>query len=239
MWTLLALAVTLAAALAAASCGESRTPPPTVTRATASREATAATKASEAGEATAAHKASEATAVPQASGTTAVPEATGATAASFAWLRPAPPPAAWRRARIETGAVLAYPPGWRTIGGDLGTATAGLRDARGRYLGYLNLTPRQGGETLADWASFRVAHQHEEGERDVQRLRAARDLPFGAGRASCVQDAYTTVIGARYVELACLVRGSRASTVVVGAALQSAWSAQRATLERAIAALST
>jgi len=171
--------------------------------------------------------------------TPASSEASVATVASFAWLHPAPPPAGWRRARITTGAVLAYPQGWRTIGGDLGTATAGLRDARGRYLGYLNSTPRQGGETLADWASFRVAHQHEEGERDVQRLRAARDLPFGGGRASCVQDAYTTVIGARYIELACLVRGSRASTVVVGAALQRSWPAQRATLERAIAALST
>ncbi len=163
----------------------------------------------------------------------------GATAASFAWLHAGPPPAGWRRARIATGAVLAYPPRWRAVAGDLGTVTAGLRDVRGRYLGYLNLTPRQGSETLADWIGFRVAHQREEGERDVERLRAVRDARFGSGRASCVQDAYTTVIGARYVEIACLVRGSRASTVVVGAALRGSWAAQRATLERAIAALST
>lgn len=135
--------------------------------------------------------------------------------------------------------MLSYPPGWRTVPGDPGTATAGLRDAHGRYLGYLNLTPRQGSERLANWAAFRVAHQREEGERDVQRQAAADGLRFGAGRASCVRDAYTTVTGARYVELACLVRGTRASTVAVGAALQRSWPAERATLERAISALET
>jgi hypothetical protein len=162
-----------------------------------------------------------------------------ARAAAFAWPRSASAPAGWRSARLSTGATLPYPPGWRTLPGDRGTATAALLDARGRYLGYLNLTPRQGGEMLANWSSFRLRHNRAEGERDVQMEDAARDLRFRMARGSCVRDSYTTATGARYVEVACLVRGGRAGTVVVGAALQSAWAIERATIERALSALST
>src|SRR3954464_8714044 len=45
------------------------------------------------------------------------------TSGAFAWLRPARPAAGWKVARIAGGAAFAYPPGWRPIKTDPGTAT--------------------------------------------------------------------------------------------------------------------
>jgi hypothetical protein len=104
-----------------------------------------------------------------------------AAVATFAWVRPAPAPADWPSARLPTGATIAYPPGWHTIAGDRGTATAGLLDSHGYYLGYLNLTPRQGAERPARWAAFRLSHNAAEGERDVKLEAAAGDLRFRTG----------------------------------------------------------
>jgi hypothetical protein len=134
--------------------------------------------------------------------------------------------------------VLAYPPGWRRIAGDRGSASAALRDARGRWLGYLNLTPRQGRETLADWAAFRVAHDREEGNLVVAPQASARGVRFrGGARGSCVRDAYTTARHLRFVEVACLIRGPRTGSVIVAAAPPRAWAAQWPTLRRALEAV--
>jgi hypothetical protein len=54
-----------------------------------------------------------------------------------------------------------------------------------------------------------------------------------------VRDSYTTAAGVRYVELACIVRGRAATTVIVGAAPRARWSAVAPTLARSIAALIT
>ena len=70
------------------------------------------------------------------------------TVVDFAWLRPAPAPRGWSSARLSSGATYAFPPGWRLIHGDRGTATAALFDAQRRFLGYLNLTPRQGADPI-------------------------------------------------------------------------------------------
>ncbi len=158
---------------------------------------------------------------------------------TFGWLVPALTPAGWHGLRISNGATLAYPPGWHAIKGDRGSATAVLLEGQGRDLGYLNLTPRQDPETLADWTAFRPHHNAEEGERDVTTEGAATGLRFRTGHGACVQDAYTTSTGRRYVEIACLVSGAHASSVIVGAALSGSWSAQRAVIERAISAMST
>jgi len=90
-----------------------------------------------------------------------------ATGAGFAWLVPAPAPPGWSVARLASGATLAYPPGWHAIHGDRGTASAALFDTAGHYLGYLNLTPRQGAESPTGWASFRVRHNRAEGDTHV------------------------------------------------------------------------
>jgi hypothetical protein len=168
-------------------------------------------------------------------GSASRPEATGSVPA----LVPAAAPPSWRAARIPSGAVLAYPPSWRLARGDPGSATAILSDGRDRILGYLNLTPRQGRESLANWAAFRVAHNAEEGERDSRREGARSGVRFRTGRGSCVRDSYTTSAGVRYVELACLVLGRTTGTVIVGAAPSQRWPAVSPTLARAISALTT
>lgn len=158
---------------------------------------------------------------------------------AFAWLHPAPAPPGWRTARIASGAVLAYPREWRRQHGDPGTATAALRGPDGSFLGYLNLTPRQGAETLANWSEFRVEHNAEEGDRAVTRLSAATGLHFLTGHGSCVEDHYSTETGGHFIEIACLVAGRHAQSVVVGAASLGSWRMMSRTIERAIAAVRT
>lgn len=159
--------------------------------------------------------------------------------AGFAWLRPAAPPSGWTTVRISSGATLAYPPQWRRSVSDAGTATAELRDRRGGFLGYLNLTPRQGAETLANWSSFRITHNEAEGDRHVTRLAAAGGLRFRSGTGSCVRDSYLTKTGAHFIELACIVAGSRTTSVIVGAAPPQAWTSKAPQIERAISAFTT
>jgi len=103
-------------------------------------------------------------------------------AGAFAWLSPAAPPAGWALARLPSGrAALAYPPGWQSIESDPGTVSAALMGPHGRIRGYLNATPRQGAETLADWARFRTAHnaRSEEHTSELQSHKQSR-MPSSA-----------------------------------------------------------
>ena len=54
-----------------------------------------------------------------------------------------------------------------------------------------------------------------------------------------MQDSYVTSTGARYVEIACLVAGRKASTVIVGAAPPKAWPERAAVIERVISSFTT
>jgi hypothetical protein len=160
-------------------------------------------------------------------------------AGPFGWLHPAAAPAGWTVATLPSGkASLAYPPGWRTIRTDPGTVSAALLGPHGRIRGYLNATPQSGAETLANWARFRPAHNHEEGDRDVVSEASAGRLRFRSGRGTCVIDHYATV-SARYREIACIVRGSRATTVVVAASLPQDWARLQPQLRRAVASFQT
>ena len=157
----------------------------------------------------------------------------------FSWLRPAPAPSGWRIARLRSGSgALAYPPGWQSIRSDPGTASAAVTDRRGTIVSYLNATPKSGGETLANWSRFRPNHVAEEGAHDVRLLDSATGLSFRTGIGSCVIDSYSTS-RARYEEIACLVAGARASTVIVGATEPGAWSARAPAIKRAIASFAT
>lgn len=160
---------------------------------------------------------------------------TTSTAGGFGWLRPAPAPAGWRAAVIPSGAAMSYPPRWRRISGDAGTATTVLLNGEHRIAGYLNLTPRQGSETLSNWGRFRVDHNADEGDRSIRRLDVGTGLRFHDGQGSCVRDSYTTSSGNPYVELACIVAGQRRTTVIVGASPPQMWRHVAPTLERAIA----
>jgi hypothetical protein len=156
---------------------------------------------------------------------------------AFSWLRPHSPPAGWRVVTIPSGATMAYPPDWRRQHSDAGTATAVLRAHGGSYLGYVNLTPQQGAETLSNWSSFRIEHNTDEGDRHVRRLAAAASLRFLNGHGSCIKDSYTTAVGARYVEIACLVAGRSGQSVIVAAAPPAAWGRESLTLESVIDAV--
>jgi len=153
-------------------------------------------------------------------------------------LRPAPPPSMWRLARLPSQAAsLAYPPRWRPIRSDPGTVSAALLGRRGRIVGYLNATPRQGDETLANWPAFRIQHLRAEGDQGVRPIAARRSFAFRSGSASCLIDSYRTSL-ARYHEIACLINAPTASTVVVGAARSGDWHTQAQTLKRSIASFS-
>ena len=173
------------------------------------------------------------------SSTTSAPQAMSQ-ARAFAWLRPSPPPRAWHTSQLPGGmARLAYPLGWRSIRSDPGTFSAAVRAPTGEIRGYLNATPRQGAETLSNWGSFRLDHNRDEGDVDVKSVASATNLRFRSGHGSCVIDTYTTSTGHSYREVACIVAGARATTVVVGAAPPAQWSRQGPAIERAISSFLT
>ncbi len=162
-----------------------------------------------------------------------------AQAPAFRWLQPQPPPPGWKLARLPSGAAtFAYPKTWRPIRTDPGTASVALLGHGRTIRGYLNLTPRQGAETLANWPSFRIEHLDDEGSKDVRLIASAHGLSFRSGRGSCVIDSYRTS-RTRYREIACLVAGTRTSSVIVGAVPSKTWAQQAETIERAIASLRT
>ena len=157
----------------------------------------------------------------------------------FAWLRPSAAPSDWKVARLPSrNAQLAYPTGWRAIQTDPGTFSAALLGPHDRIRGYLNATPQSGAETLSNWATFRTAHNGEEGDRNVVRDASAVGLRFLSGTGSCVIDHYATA-SARYKEIACIVRGPRATTVVVAAARPADWTRLAPQLQRAVSSLSS
>jgi hypothetical protein len=159
----------------------------------------------------------------------------GGAAQAFSWLRPAPPPPGWNVVRSTAG-TLAYPPGWTPIKTDPGTASVALLGRAGAIDAFLNATPRQGKETLANWSHFRPAHNKSEGYKDVRLIASSTNLAFRSGPGSCVIDDYTTS-NARYREIACLVDGPTSSAVIVAAAPTALWDQQAVTLERAVSSV--
>lgn len=171
-------------------------------------------------------------------GASSQPAAAPAHGRELAFFEPRPAPSAWPRAHLaDPRATIAVPPGWHRIQGDRGTLSAERLGAGGRITGYLNLTPRQPGETLATWTAFRPAHNRREGNRAVDVRAVSRPRRFGATTATCVQDDYTTSTRARYRELACLFVGARGGVVLVGAAPPSAWRQSEPSLARVIESL--
>lgn len=166
------------------------------------------------------------------------PSTQSAAASGYAWLRPAPAPTGWRSATTAASqAALFYPSSWKPLRGDTGTVTAALRAADGRYVGYLNATPRQGTERPRGWARFRIEHLVGEGATRVHETAAAEGLRFGGARGSCVTDDYLSRVGAHhYREIACIVAGEHATSVFIGAALMRDWRALAPLIERASSA---
>jgi hypothetical protein len=120
--------------------------------------------------------------------------------------------------------VLSYPPTLHSAHSDPGALTVALSRDRAHPVVYVNVTPLQGSETLANWTRFRIAHLSED---DVSRTtldESASGLRFRGGVGSCIVDHYVSKIGANpYVEVACLVRGRTGSSVIVAATASSLW----------------
>ena len=188
---------------------------------------------------TACGSSSSSTTTTSSSTTTTVAAAAPVGGHAFSWLTPAGAPAGWPLATIPSGARMAHPPRWNRLHSDPGTVSAALLGVHGAFLGYLNATPRQGDETLADWAHFRVAHNEDEGDSHIRTIAAATNLRFRNGHGSCVQDSYATKTGAHYIEIACIVAGKRATTVIVGAAPPDQWRPVSPLIQRSISAFET
>ncbi|HEX4717898.1 MAG TPA: hypothetical protein VH300_05165 [Thermoleophilaceae bacterium] len=160
-------------------------------------------------------------------------ESRGRPSSPFAWLHASSPPASWTIARTAGGATFSYPPGWTPIKTDPGTASVALLARGGRIDGFLNATPKQGAETLANWSHFRPQHNSDEGDRHERIVASTTDARFRAAHGSCVIDTYTTSKAA-YREIACLVVGTRSTAVMVAAAPEALWGRVAPTLERAM-----
>jgi hypothetical protein len=134
-------------------------------------------------------------------------------------------------------AVLSYPPSLRRVESDRDAASVARLSPTGAYLIYLNATPRQGEETLRNWATFRVKLLQEDDASSAHEVSAAQGVRFRGGTGSCVIDDYVTRIGAHhYEEIACLAQGRTGASVVVAAAPASQWAKARPLLEQAVAA---
>lgn len=100
----------------------------------------------------------------------------------------------------------------------------------------LNVTPRQGKESLANWVQFRLDHQREEETPAVRELAAQAGVKFIGGMGTCVTDAYVTKVHSHhFTEIACFVRGRTSQTVLVAAAPTANWASAAPVLRRAVA----
>ncbi|MGH3200168.1 MAG: hypothetical protein ACRDNT_30580, partial [Streptosporangiaceae bacterium] len=147
-------------------------------------------------------------------------------------------PAGWPSLALPGGAaVLSYPPALRRVTGDAGAVSVALRGPGGAWLEYLNATPRQGAETLRNWAAFRLGLLRADDASSARADAAAAGVAFRGGTGSCLIDDYVTRIGGHhYQELACLVQGRAGASVIVAAAPAALWARALPTLERAVAA---
>ncbi len=147
-------------------------------------------------------------------------------------------PPAWQQVMLPNGsAVLSYPPALHRVLSDKDAASVARLSPAGAYLLYLNITPRQGDETLRNWPTFRVNLLREDDASSAHEVSAAQGVRFRGGTGSCVMDDYVTRIGGHhYEEIACLVQGRTGASVIVAAALASQWAAARPLLEQAVAA---
>ena len=182
---------------------------------------------------------------------TSGPAAQGATASSlghatgpaslpgpFAWLASTAPPTTWARLTLPAGlGSLSLPPGFRAVPGDPGTASFAVLGSDGTYLGYLNVTPRQGDERLADWAAFRLAHLRGDETISATQDGSVQSVQTANTMRSCVTDDYVTEVGHHHFhEVACLVMTTSAASVVVAATPSGDPAHLWAQVERAVAA---
>ncbi len=164
--------------------------------------------------------------------------ASSAPLGSFGWLARTVPPPSWARLTVHSGlGTLSSPPGFHMVEGDPGTLSVALRNAAGTYLGYLNVTPHQGHETLQGWAAFRLSHLLDDDAVSVHEDATVQSVRTAAAVRSCVTDDYVTTMGHHHFhEVACYVTSGSVSSVVVAATPSGDPAHVWTQLERAVAA---
>jgi hypothetical protein len=142
--------------------------------------------------------------------------ASGSSLGSFGWIK-ASAPTTWTRVAVPAGlGTVAEPTGFRMVKTDPGTVSLAMVDSAGTFVGYLNVTPRQGSESLGDWADFRIDHLRDDGTVSVHEDATIQSVKRGSVVRSCVVDDYVTTVGHHpFHEVACFVTGSFPSSVVV------------------------
>jgi hypothetical protein len=162
----------------------------------------------------------------------------GSPGRAFPSLVPAAAPAGWPHLMLPDGtAVLSYPPSLRQLAGDKDAVSAAQVSPDGAFQLYLNATPRQGTESLRQWAAFRLTLLRSDDAITAHQVAAAEGVKFRSGTGSCVIDNYVTRIGGHhYEEIACLVQGQASASVIVAAAPVAMWAQARPLLLRAVAA---
>jgi hypothetical protein len=120
--------------------------------------------------------------------------------------------------------VLSYPPSLRPLAGDKDAVSAAQFSPDGAVQLYLNATPRQGTESLRQWAAFRLTLLRSDDAATAHEITAAEGVKFRGGTGSCVIDNYVTRTGEHhYEEIACLVQGQASASVIVAAAPAAMW----------------
>lgn len=165
-----------------------------------------------------------------------MPGAAGSEPTQLAWFRARPAPDGWKTMELPDGtAVLSIPPDSSPVESDAGSVSAAITAQNGDFLIYLNATPRQGDESQAKWPQFRLDHLTGEHAASATRIASRGALAFRGGTGSCLTDSYVTSVGAHeYLEIACLVDGSRGSSVLVVAAPAGLWDRYSPVLEQAV-----
>jgi hypothetical protein len=159
----------------------------------------------------------------------------------FAWLNQTSLPQGWTQLDgASSVGPLPVPPGFHAVSGDRGTLTAVLFGRSGAYLGYLNATPRQGGERLQGWPNLRLQHLRDDDARSAREDAAAQFVRTGTALRSCVVDDYVTRVGSHdFHEVACLVLQHSIGSVIVAATPSGDPAHVWRELQRAVAAYST
>jgi hypothetical protein len=155
----------------------------------------------------------------------------------FAWFAPGPAPSSWTRAPLPSGeAVVFYPKLLHAIKADPGAVSAAQIDRTGHFLAYVNVTPHEGTESLANWVDYRLDHvRDEEIPSSVRKVAVRHHLQFRGGTGTCLIDEYTTVPKHhRYREIACFVKGTGAGEVIIAAAPPSEWKRVGPILQQAV-----
>ena len=164
----------------------------------------------------------------------AVADAAGSRATSFRWFSPAAAPATWKHRALPPDAGILYYPAAFVDGHDKDGVARERLGGHSSVLDYLDVSPKQGPESLRDWPSYRLEIVRGE-SNDVHEDGHAFGLPFRGGTGSCVLDDYRTrVENHHYREIACFVQGQKHATVLIAAALASEWARAEQTLERAV-----